>query len=189
MFYYHMCDVAHYALSGRCSFVAMATTVDEAPVCWIYSLKILTHCSAAATTRQYAAGTWEHLQINGRFLDVCNVLRCCSVLEWVDACNVLRCCSVLEWVDPYDSTVYCIKSDNSNSIVSGTSHHGVVRLWDKRHSGGDAVQLYYTASKHSRHSSPVYSLAFDCRHLYAALDLGVNVLDFSVYGTTNSAPA
>ena len=87
--------------------------------------------------------------------------------------------SVLEWIDPYDSTVYCIKSAGGHCIVSGTSHHGVVRLWDKRHS--DPVRLYYTPRTSNKHSSPVYSLAFDLRHLYVALDLGIYVLDFSVY--------
>jgi len=39
------------------------------------------------------------------------------------------------------------------------------------------VQMYYTA----RANSPVYSVAFNSRQLFSALDLGVHCLNFSLW--------
>lgn len=47
-------------------------------------------------------------------------------------CSPLGHFSVAKWEDPFDSTIYCVKSDGQNAFVSGTARHGLVRLWDKR---------------------------------------------------------
>lgn len=38
----------------------------------------------------------------------------------------------MEWEEPHDSALYCIQTDGNHMIASGSSHYGVVRLWDKR---------------------------------------------------------
>lgn len=78
------------------------------------------------------------------------------------------------WEEPHDSTLYCLKSDGDVSIVTGTAYYGMVRLWDKR--SLKPVQLFYLGRK----NSPVYSVAMDTCHLYAALDMGVTMGDFSI---------
>ncbi len=80
---------------------------------------------------------------------------------------------VITWEEPFDSTVYCVKSDGNQTVVAGTARHGLVHLWDKRRR--KPVQVYYSG----RGSSPVYSLAFDFGHLYVGLDKGINMLDFT----------
>ncbi|KAL5021004.1 hypothetical protein ScPMuIL_000159 [Solemya velum] len=80
---------------------------------------------------------------------------------------------VASWCEPFDSAIYCLDSDQHMSIVTGTARYGMTRLWDKRKTF--PVQMYYTGQQ----SSPVYSLAFNSRHLYVALDLSLNMLDFT----------
>lgn len=82
-----------------------------------------------------------------------------------------------EWEDPFDTTLYCLQSDRDNTIVTGSSRYGMLRLWDKRKT--QPVQLYYLGPK----NSPVYSVTFDTARLYAALDLSVTMADFSIYPT------
>lgn len=79
------------------------------------------------------------------------------------------------WEEPFDSAVYCVKTDGDCAMLTGTARHGMTRLWDKR--ATKPVQLYYAGHR----SSPVYSLAFDCSHLYLALDISISMLDFSIY--------
>lgn len=89
----------------------------------------------------------------------------------------LRCAQcVREWQEPYDTTLYCLQSDGNAAMITGTARYGMIRLWDKRKQ--EAVQEYFLSQK-----SPVYSLAFDSSRLYAALDLTVNFMDFSIYPT------
>ena len=76
-------------------------------------------------------------------------------------------------MEPFDYTIYCVRSDGANAIVAGTSHHGMVRLWDKRRP--EPVQMHY--AQHMR--SPVYSLCFDPGHLYLALDKGIHLMNFA----------
>lgn len=45
-------------------------------------------------------------------------------------CHCRKC--VREWEEPHDSALYCIRTDGNHMIASGSSHYGVVRLWDKR---------------------------------------------------------
>lgn len=80
---------------------------------------------------------------------------------------------VQEWEDPYDSAVYCVASDGHYSFVSGTSRHGLVRLWDKRYVS--PVQMFYV----SRGNSPVYSVTFDPCYMYVAVDRTLNLLKFT----------
>jgi len=81
---------------------------------------------------------------------------------------------VSAWEEPFDSALYCVRSDGCHAFLVGTSRHSLVRLWDKRHRR--PVQMYYTA----RANSPVYSLAFDSQQLFCALDTGVHCLNFSL---------
>ncbi|CAL1527739.1 unnamed protein product [Lymnaea stagnalis] len=83
---------------------------------------------------------------------------------------------VNQWEEPYDSALYCIETDN-NTLAVGTARHGMVRLWDKRKM--EPLQVYYS----NKCNSPVYSLAMDYGHLYLALDLGLNLMDFTSYQT------
>jgi len=81
---------------------------------------------------------------------------------------------VMMWEEPFDSTIYCVKSDNDQTFVSGTARHGMARLWDKR--AVNPVKCYYVGKT----NSPVYSLAFDPKRLYVALDKGINLVDYSI---------
>ncbi|PVD39432.1 hypothetical protein C0Q70_02062 [Pomacea canaliculata] len=87
------------------------------------------------------------------------------------------------WEDPFDSAVYCLQTDGQNTVITGTARHGLVRLWDKRQKDHIQTivnmllgQAYYTGNQ----SSPVYSMASDVHRLYVALDMGLNMMDFSV---------
>ncbi|XP_013789622.1 F-box/WD repeat-containing protein 4-like [Limulus polyphemus] len=82
--------------------------------------------------------------------------------------------SVLEWEDPYDSAVYCISSDHNMTVLSGTSRHGVVRLWDKR--WNKQVQMFYVGRGTN---SPVYCVTFDACNMYVALDNCLTLLSFN----------
>lgn len=52
----------------------------------------------------------------------------------------------MEWEEPHDCTLYCIQTDGNHMIASGSSHYGVVRLWDKRQSRCLQVRLRPTGS-------------------------------------------
>ncbi|ELU02316.1 hypothetical protein CAPTEDRAFT_209479 [Capitella teleta] len=79
-----------------------------------------------------------------------------------------------KWEEPFDYTVYCVRSDQERSFVTGLSHHGLTRLWDIRHS--QPLQMLYSSCKQS---SPVYSLAFESSRMYVALDKAVLLFDFN----------
>ena len=83
---------------------------------------------------------------------------------------------VKEWDDPTDHSVYCIASDFTYTVVSGTSMYGVVRLWDKRQV--KCVDSYFTVENHC---TPVYSVAWDNCYLYAALDTSLVMHDYTKY--------
>ncbi len=116
-------------------------------------------------------------------------------LQWMDNYNLLSCgydsfarlwdtragqC-VRKWEEPFDEAVYCLATDNNMTLVCGTARHGLVRLWDMRHSS--PVQMYYVKHPHNGQSSPVYSVAFDPSNLYVALDQSLNLINF--YGRNN----
>ena len=88
------------------------------------------------------------------------------------------------WEEPFDEAIYCLATDGNWSLVCGTARHGMVRLWDMRHSR--PVQKFYVKHPFSGQSSPVYSVAFDQKNLYVALDQCLNLLSFSGYGNTNN---
>ena len=90
------------------------------------------------------------------------------------------------WEDPYDSTVYCMQWDGNNALLSGTSRHGVIHLWDMR-TTTKCVQTFYVGKKKSGGNSPVYSLAYSQSLTYAALEDGVYALDFTNQ-TSNTSP-
>ncbi|XP_028323946.1 F-box/WD repeat-containing protein 4 isoform X2 [Gouania willdenowi] len=96
----------------------------------------------------------------------------------------LRLCPrkcVMEWEEPHDSTLYCIQTDRNHMIASGSSHYGVLRLWDKRQTS--CLQSFQLSSDHV--SSPVYSLRLDSSHLYAALASSLHSLDFKTCSQNN----
>lgn len=84
---------------------------------------------------------------------------------------------VRTWEEPFDHAIYCLATDGNWTLVCGTARHGMVRLWDMRHS--KPVQLYYAKHPFSGQSSPVYSVAFDQKNLYVALDQCLDLLSFS----------
>ncbi|XP_071090143.1 F-box/WD repeat-containing protein 4-like isoform X2 [Haliotis cracherodii] len=86
---------------------------------------------------------------------------------------------VSTWVEPFDSALYCLATDNDNAIMTGTARHGMTRRWDKRCT--NSLQMFYTGLC----SSPVYSLAFNSRWMYVALDLCTNMVDFTSPATNN----
>ncbi|XP_068111768.1 F-box/WD repeat-containing protein 4 [Hyperolius riggenbachi] len=114
-------------------------------------------------------------------LDVCyetpSTLLSCGydtyIRYWDLRASTRRC--VKEWEEPHDSVLYCMQSDGNHMIATGSSHYGVVRLWDKRMS--HCLQSY---SLSSPTSSPVYCLHFNTSRLYAALATSLQVLDFTV---------
>ncbi|KAL8560908.1 hypothetical protein ACOMHN_035848 [Nucella lapillus] len=81
---------------------------------------------------------------------------------------------VNKWEDQFDSTVYCLQSDGHNTMLTGTARHGLVRLWDKRQP--ENLQIYNSGDQ----NSPVYSMVATSRHLYLAMDLGLDLVDFSL---------
>uniref|UniRef100_A0A8C5EDQ9 F-box/WD repeat-containing protein 4 n=1 Tax=Gouania willdenowi TaxID=441366 RepID=A0A8C5EDQ9_GOUWI len=89
---------------------------------------------------------------------------------------------VMEWEEPHDSTLYCIQTDRNHMIASGSSHYGVLRLWDKRQTS--CLQSFQLSSDHV--SSPVYSLRLDSSHLYAALASSLHSLDFKTSQTRSN---
>ncbi|XP_028983051.1 F-box/WD repeat-containing protein 4 isoform X2 [Betta splendens] len=91
---------------------------------------------------------------------------------WDLRLNPRKC--VLEWEEPHDSALYCMQTDGSHMIASGSSYYGVVRLWDKRQT--ECLQFFQLSS--DLVSSPVYCLRFNCSHLYAALATSLHALDF-----------
>ena len=86
---------------------------------------------------------------------------------------------VRKWEEPFNEAIYSLATDGNMSMVCGTARHGLVRLWDMRQSV--PVQHFYLKHPFIGQSSPVYSVAFDQRNLYAALDQSVNLLSFSGY--------
>ncbi|CAH0559120.1 unnamed protein product [Brassicogethes aeneus] len=83
---------------------------------------------------------------------------------------------VQSFKDPFGVPLYCMELDFNNTVMAGTQMHSRVALWDTRQQQ-NCVQIYFT----SKRNSPVYSLSFDSKYLFTAIDQGVNVLDFSVY--------
>jgi len=69
-------------------------------------------------------------------LDVC---LCLSLYMYVCMClyvsvSVCLSVSVSSWEEPFDSALYCVKSDGgSDAFLVGTSRHSLIRLWDRRH--------------------------------------------------------
>jgi len=84
---------------------------------------------------------------------------------------------VRSWEEPFDESVYCLASDKVNCLVTGTSRHGRVRVWDMRVSG--YLYMKYAAPARRGQSSPVYSIAMDSANLYVALDQSLNHFGFS----------
>ncbi|XP_062576658.1 F-box/WD repeat-containing protein 4-like [Saccostrea cucullata] len=105
-----------------------------------------------------------------------NTLLSCGYDTFVHMWDLRINTSVCSWEQRFDSAYYCLKSDGHMNIFAGASRHGLVDLWDKRQTK-KPVQTFYIG----RQNSPVYSLAFDSKRLYAALDLQVKTLDFSCY--------
>ncbi|XP_072883167.1 F-box/WD repeat-containing protein 4 isoform X2 [Hemitrygon akajei] len=94
------------------------------------------------------------------------------IRQWDVRASTRRC--VMEWEEPHDSALYCLQTDGNFMIASGSSHYGVVRLWDKRQS--KSLQMFFLSCPSS---SPVYCLRFTTSHLYAALAYALYTLDFT----------
>lgn len=77
--------------------------------------------------------------------------------------------------DPFQSTLYCVKTDGENGIIVGSAEYSRCVLFDARNAANH-VQMYFT----QRNVSPVYSLDFDSTKLITAVDRGVAVLNFNI---------
>ncbi|KAL4718989.1 hypothetical protein ACJJTC_019584 [Scirpophaga incertulas] len=78
-------------------------------------------------------------------------------------------------MDPFQSTLYCVKSDGDRAIVVGTCEYSRCVLFDTRNSAGH-TQMFFT----QKNLSPIYSLDFDSTKLIAAADSSVACLNFKV---------
>ncbi|KAJ2954788.1 hypothetical protein O0L34_g3093 [Tuta absoluta] len=83
-------------------------------------------------------------------------------------------------MDPFQSSLYCVKSDHHNAVIVGSSEYCRCVLFDTRKSSRH-VQLYFT----QRRSSPIYSLDFDPLKLIAAADQSVALLNFGIRSDTS----
>lgn len=84
--------------------------------------------------------------------------------------------AVQAWEEEYDESVYCLATDRVNCLVTGTSRHGRVRVWDMR--SPNHLYMRHAAPARRGQSSPVYSLAMDSSNLYVALDQSLNHFGF-----------
>jgi len=88
-----------------------------------------------------------------------------------------RCRSaVRSWEEEYDESVYCLATDKVNCLVTGTSRHGRVRVWDMR--TPKPLYMRHAAPARRGQSSPVYSMGMDASNLYVALDQSLNHFGF-----------
>ncbi|XP_068619631.1 F-box/WD repeat-containing protein 4 [Battus philenor] len=82
---------------------------------------------------------------------------------------------VYESMDPFQSSLYCVKSDGNNALVVGASEYSRCVLFDVRRPARH-VQMYFTQKK----SSPIYSLDFSSSKLLAAADRSIALVNFDV---------
>eukprot|EP00088_Acartia_fossae_P038136 TRINITY_DN3943_c0_g1_i1.p1 TRINITY_DN3943_c0_g1~~TRINITY_DN3943_c0_g1_i1.p1 ORF type:complete len:481 (+),score=108.66 TRINITY_DN3943_c0_g1_i1:386-1828(+) len=114
--------------------------------------------------------------LDTQFLN-CNTILSCGY----DTCARLwdtrigRC--VTYWVEPYDETVYSLGTDRVNTLVTGTSMYGRVRVWDMRST--KSLYCKYSTPARRGQSSPIYSLAMDSSNIYVALDQSLNHYNFN----------
>lgn len=157
--------------------------VGSAGLCGVPSLHLLDVTTGMPVVPELGAG----LRKGAGMLD----------LAWIDHSNFLSCgydsytrmwdiragACVRKWEEPFNEAIYCLSTDNNMTLLCGTARHGLVRLWDMRHT--QPVQMYYVRHPRCGQSSPVYSLAFDQANLYVALDQCLNLVSF--YGHNNHA--
>ena len=112
-------------------------------------------------------------------------------LTWIDETKLLSCgydsyarlwdirsgTCVSKWEEPFNEAIYCMSTDYNMTLVCGTARHGLVRLWDMRHT--QPIQMYHVKHPRIGQSSPVYSVSFDQANLYVALDQCLNLVSFS----------
>ncbi|XP_044762196.1 F-box/WD repeat-containing protein 4 [Coccinella septempunctata] len=85
---------------------------------------------------------------------------------------------VQKFLDPWSSKINCFDYDFVNTLITGCDNSRAT-LWDIRKDR--YVQVYFMESARlSWTTSPIHSIAFDAEHLFAATDLYLNMLDFSV---------
>lgn len=122
-------------------------------------------------------------------------------LNWIDETKFLSCgydsfarlwdirsgTCVRKWEEPFNEAIYCMSTDYNMTLICGTARHGLVRLWDMRHTS--PVQMYHVKHPRLGQSSPVYSVAFDQSNLYVALDQCLNLVSFAAgkYSANGSA--
>ncbi|XP_041369377.1 F-box/WD repeat-containing protein 4-like [Gigantopelta aegis] len=102
-----------------------------------------------------------------------NTLLTCGYDSYLRLWDVRTASCVAEWEEPYDTALYCVQTDDQYAVMTGTARYGMTRLWDMRQS--QPIQVYYSG----RRSSPVYALAFNSCRFYVALDVSINMIDFT----------
>merc|ERR1719192_1091132 len=120
-------------------------------------------------------------------------------LTWIDDTKFLSCgydsharlwdvrtgSCVSKWEEPFNEAIYCMSTDYNMTLVCGTARHGLVRLWDMRHT--QPIQMYHVKHPRIGQSSPVYSVSFDQANLYVALDQCLNLVSFSGHWNSSNA--
>lgn len=109
-----------------------------------------------------------------------NTLITCGYDTYIRKWDIRCGMCVSSWPDPTNATLYCISSDYQHTLVTGTQFNSKAVLWDQRQK--NYVQFFFL--NQSRLSSPIYSISFDCNHLYGAVDQHLVALKFSGYSYT-----
>ncbi|XP_023322974.1 F-box/WD repeat-containing protein 4-like isoform X2 [Eurytemora carolleeae] len=99
------------------------------------------------------AGMLDLTWLTGNTLLSCGYDTCARL--WDTRCGTY----VSTWEEPYDESVYSLCTDGVNCLVTGTSRHGRVRVWDLRCTKPQYMK--YASPAVRGRSSPVYSLVMD----------------------------
>ncbi|XP_069361851.1 F-box/WD repeat-containing protein 4 [Maniola hyperantus] len=110
-----------------------------------------------------------------------NCVACVTHSGKLNLVDVRSSAVVYETQDPFQSSLYCLKTDSDRAVVVGSSEYSRCVLFDLRSTRH--IQMYFTQKK----SSPIYSLDFDSTKLIAAADRGVASLNFNVSAATTLA--
>jgi len=157
---------------GRTLAVGTAATHGVAPI-RLYDLPTGLHCVDLGRGLKNGAGMLDLSWLSPTTLLGCGYDTYTRLWD-------TRCGEVVRiWGEPFDESVYCLATDKVNLLVTGTSRHGRVRVWDMRNTSGKWLYMKYASPARRGQSSPVYSLAVDASNMYVAMDQSLNHFGFS----------